>query len=68
MRPVRAESLKDRRNVTKMYHGQKLLQAKLGRLFFLLCCRHWITRNILSKTDGPENLSSGKAEICFRRL
>lgn len=34
MRPVRAERLKDRRTVTKMYHGQKLLKAKLKRFFF----------------------------------
>lgn len=32
-RSVRAERLKDRRIVIKMYHGQKLLKAKIGSLF-----------------------------------
>lgn len=35
-RSVRAERLKDRRNVTKMYHGQKLLKAKIRENLCLL--------------------------------
>lgn len=41
MRPVRAERRKDRRNVTKMYCGQKLLKAKLGTVFFCFATGIW---------------------------